>query len=435
MDSDLFSDREEHAASQPNAFGGRVLSVRELSRAIHKSLEGLGRLAIEGEVSQIKRAAAGHLYFDLKDLDAKVSCAIWRSALQSALRFDLKEGAKVVVHGRLDVYAPRGTYSLIVQRIEPKGVGEQLARLEALKNELKAQGWFDRRRPLPSMPRMIGLVTSRDTAALQDFLRTRSLRWPLYPVRLVHTAVQGAAAAADIASAIRRIDASGVDVIVVCRGGGSLEDLWCFNERVVAEAIHETSVPVVTGIGHETDTTLADLVADLRAHTPTDAAQTVIPERARLLLELERGREHLDTAISHAIDQREQRLQRIGGRLGLSLKARLERASGALMRGAGRLASHNPAMRLTQQRARLEQLGLRLLKGGARIPESAQQRLGLCEATLQATSPFRVLERGYSITRAEDGSVLSAAGAALPGSRIETILHQGRLISRVEEVK
>lgn len=432
MESDLFRDKDGNAA-QPGAFAGRVMSVRELSRVIHKSLEGLGRLAIEGEVTQIKRAAAGHLYFDLKDLDAKVSCAIWRSALSSALRFDLKEGAKVIAHGRLDVYAPRGTYSLIIQRLEQKGIGDQLARLEALKQELKELGWFDRRRPLPVMPRMIGLVTSRDTAALQDFLRTRSLRWPLYPVRLVHTAVQGNAAAPEIANAIRRIDASGVDVIVVCRGGGSLEDLWCFNERVVAEAIHAASVPVVTGIGHETDTTLADLVADLRAHTPTDAAQTVIPDRERLLEELERARQHLDTAVSNAISAREQHLERFGGRLGLSLRAKLERANAALARGAGRLAGRNPSVRLAQQRTRLEQLIIRLRRAGTLLAEPLKRRVDLCDARLQATSPFRVLERGYSITRTADGTVLTAAKGVAAGTQLETILHEGRLHSRVEE--
>jgi exodeoxyribonuclease VII large subunit len=431
VDSDLFHERGEGA--QPQAFGARVLSVRELTRAVHKSLEGLGRLAIEGEVTQIKRAAAGHLYFDLKDLDAKVSCAIWRSSLSTAVRFDLKEGAKVVAHGKLDVYAPRGTYSLIVQRLEQKGIGEQLARLEALKAELKALGWFDRKRVLPVMPGMIGLVTSRDTAALQDFLRTRSLRWPLYPVRLAHTPVQGAAAAAEIAQAIRRIDASAVDVIVVCRGGGSLEDLWCFNERSVAEAIHAASVPVVTGVGHETDTTLADLVADLRAHTPTDAAQTVIPDRARLLIELERGWQHLQTALEHVMERGEERLVRVGGRLGSSLQARLERAGTALARGAARLERHNPNLRLAQQRARLEQSGLRLSRAAARLCEPAQRRLALCEATVQATSPFRVLERGYSITRTLDGSVLKNAEQVAPGTPIETILHKGRLIARVEE--
>ncbi len=426
---------EEPSAAPSALFGSRVIAVRELTRAIKTSLDGFGRLAVEGEVTQIKRAAAGHLYFDLKDLDAKVSCAIWRSALPAALRFDLKEGAKVIAHGRLDVYAPRGTYSLIVQRLELRGIGDLLAKLEALKVELKARGWFERRRALPTMPRTIGLVTSRDTAALQDFLRTRSLRWPLYPVRLVHTSVQGAAAANEIAAAIRRIDQSGVDVIVVCRGGGSLEDLWCFNELPVAEAIWNTSVPVVTGVGHETDTTLADLVADHRAHTPTDAAQTVIPDKRALLDELERHAGFLGTAIEGALESRATRLEHASRALRFQASSLVDRPAARLSALATRVERHNP-------RARLEALSARLARAGVRLRHAAQAPLARVEkrveraaATLEATSPFRVLERGYSITRRADGRAVRSAAEVAPGERIESVLHQGTLESRVESVE
>jgi exodeoxyribonuclease VII large subunit len=415
--------------------GGRVIAVRELTRAIKSSLEGFGRLAVEGEVTGIKRAAAGHLYFDLKDLDAKLSCAIWRSSLPAALRFDLKEGAKVVAHGRLDVYAPRGTYSLIVQRLEPRGVGDLLAKLEALKAELKARGWFERRRPLPELPRVIGLVTSRDTAALQDFLRTRSLRWPLYPVRFVHTSVQGAAAANEIAAAIRRIDASGVDLIVLARGGGSLEDLWCFNELPVAEAIWNASVPVVTGVGHETDTTLADLVADHRAHTPTDAAQTVIPDRRALLEELERHAGYLGAGIEGVLETRATRLEHATRSLRFSAGALLDRPAARLAALATRVERHNP-------RARLEALGARLARAGVRLRNAAEAPLARAEkrlergaATLEATSPFRVLERGYSITRHADGTLVRRAGEVHTGELLESVLHEGLLVSRVESAR
>lgn len=426
-----FPDEPSGAAAP---FGGRVLAVRELTRAIKSSLDGFGRLAVEGEVTQIKRAAAGHLYFDLKDLDAKISCAIWRSALPAALRFDLKEGAKVIAHGRLDVYAPRGTYSLIVQRLEPRGVGDLLAKLEALKAELKARGWFERRRALPTLPRVIGLVTSRDTAALQDVLRTRSLRWPLYPLRLVHTSVQGAAAAAEIAAAIRRIDASGVDVIVIARGGGSLEDLWCFNELPVAEAIWNTSVPVVTGVGHETDTTLADLVADHRAHTPTDAAQTVIPDRRALLEELERQAGFLGTALDSAFEGRATRLEHAARALRFESARLIDRPAARLSALAARVERHNP-------RARLEALSARLARAGVRLRNAAQaplvrveKRVERAAATLEATSPFRVLERGYSITRRADGSAVRSAAEVAPGELLESVLHEGSLFARVESL-
>ena len=260
-----------------------VYSVGQLTRSVAERLGGLGRVAVEGELSELATPRSGHVYFKLKEEGAVLSCAVWRSQVRRAFAAEPKEGQQVVAHGRLDVYAPRGTYSLIVEKVEQRGIGALLAELEALKKELHQRGWFARERPLPLLPERVGIVTSRDGAALRDFLRTRSLRWPLYPVRLCHAPVQGPGAARAIAQAIQRLDASGVDLIVVARGGGSLEDLWAFNELPVAEAIWNCSVPVVSGVGHETDFTLADLVADHRAHTPTDAGQTVIPERAALV--------------------------------------------------------------------------------------------------------------------------------------------------------
>jgi exodeoxyribonuclease VII large subunit len=423
------------SGAQSELFGGRVIAVRELTRAVKSSLEGFGRLAVEGEVTGVKRAAAGHLYFDLKDLDAKVSCAIWRSTLPTALRFDLKEGDKVVAHGRLDVYAPRGTYSLIVQRLEARGIGELLAQLEALKAELKTRGWFERRRALPTLPRVIGLVTSRDTAALQDFLRTRSLRWPLYPLRFAHTPVQGAGAAPEIAAAIRRLDASGVDVIVLARGGGSLEDLWCFNELPVAEAIWNASVPVVTGVGHETDTTLADLVADHRAHTPTDAAQTVIPERRALQDELERLAGYLGTAVEGVLEARATRLEHATRALRFSGSALLERPATRLAALAARVERHNPRARLESLAARLARAGVRLRAAAEAPLARAEKRAERAAATLEATSPYRVLERGYSITRRADGTLVRRASDARPGETLESVLHEGLLVSRVESAR
>ncbi|MBM3992470.1 MAG: exodeoxyribonuclease VII large subunit, partial [Planctomycetes bacterium] len=285
-------------------------SVSYLTQRIRGALEGLGRISVEGEVSGGRPVASGHIYFDLKDIDAQVACVIWRSAAATALRQPLREGDKVVVHGKLEVYGLRGRYQIIVQRVEPAGLGSLLAQLERLKVDLKARGWLDRRRLIPKLPLRVGVVTSRDGAAFQDFLRTRSLRWPLYPVVLAHTSVQGAGAAALVAAAIRRVAASGVDVVVVTRGGGSVEDLWAFNELAVAEAIWECPVPVVSGVGHETDTTLCDLVADLRAHTPTDAATQVIPDRRALVDGLERLEGHLQEALAAQLEARRERIDR-----------------------------------------------------------------------------------------------------------------------------
>lgn len=445
-------------SSRPEGHGvpAEVWSVGELSRRIGDLVARLGRVRVEGEVSRVARAASGHVYFDLKDLDARVACKLWRSQVARALQRELIEGDRVIVHGRVDVYPPQGTYSLIVERVEPAGLGALLVALEALKVELRGRGWFDRHRPLPRFPRVIGVVTSRDGAALQDFLRTRSQRWPLYPIRLAHTPVQGQGAAAEIARAIARLDASGVDVIVVCRGGGSLEDLWAFNELAVAEAIHRASVPVVCGVGHETDTTLADLVADHRAHTPTDAAQTVLPDRTALLVALERAAGHLAQAMDALVSERELRLSRAGRARALREPGRLiavrqsallragrdlARATEAQLASAGtrsaallhRLERNTPRRLFESRAAHLLACGLR---ARARIEQrlaSSGEREHALGRQLEALSPLAVLRRGYSITTRQGSHIPLTRSAALQqGEVIETRLHGGALVSRVE---
>jgi exodeoxyribonuclease VII large subunit len=439
--------------------GPRVYTVAELTRDIKHALDRIGRVSVEGEITRIVHAASGHLYFDLKDIDAKIACTIWRSQVASALRFDVAEGMQVVAHGKLDVYGPRGTYSLNVQRLEQRGIGALLAQLEELKAELKKRGWFDRKRPLPAMPRVIGVVTSRDGAAFQDFLRTRSLRWPLYPVRLAHTSVQGAGAAREIADAIRRLDASRVDVIVLIRGGGSLEDLWAFNELAVAEAIFAASVPVVSGVGHETDVTLADLVADHRAHTPTDAAQTILPDRASLLADLESSANHLMQAMDEILADYEERIERaarspvlrdgswmLGERarsldhaeraLRLALTVIAGRADSRLERAAQRLQCHHPGLVLERWESALARLEPELVHACESGLDSIEQRLRIAERTLEATSPFRVLARGYSITRrAGDRAPLVSAAGLARGDVVETRFAAGSITSTVSEAR
>jgi exodeoxyribonuclease VII large subunit len=432
--------------------------VGQLTEAIARQIAHLGRVAVEGEVSGLKQAASGHLYFSLKDNDARLDCKLWQSRARKALNFRLEDGVKVVCHGRLDVYAPRGTYSLIVERIERRGLGELLARLEELKADLAGRGWFERARPWPALPTRIGVVTSRDADGWRDFLRTRSKRWPLYPLRLVHTRVQGPGAAREIASAIDRLDASGVDVICVVRGGGSLEDLWAFNELPVAEAIWRASVPVITGVGHETDTTLADLVSDHRAHTPTDAAQTVLPDRGRLEQQLERAGSYLVEAMERQLSRRTERLERLlakrtlrradwlleqrldatraaGQRLMTAGARRIEAAGAALDRRGGRLERQSPARRLARLEARLAGLGPRLLPVGRAPLEERERRLALLERALSAVSPLAVLGRGYSITRRADGSAVRGVENLAPGERLETLVAGGSLLSDVVELR
>lgn len=439
--------------------GERVVSVGALTRAIAGRMKAMGRLAVEGEVSRVTKAGSGHVYFTLKDEDAVLDCKIWRSVAGRALTAPLREGQRVVCHGALDVYAPRGTYSLIVERVERRGIGELLARLEELKAKLREKGWFDRSRPVPILPGTVGLVTSRNADALQDFLRTRSLRWPLYPVRMVHTRVQGEGASREIAAAIARLDASGVDAIVVARGGGSLEDLWCFNEFPVAEAIWNCSVPVITGVGHQTDTTLADLVADHRAHTPTDAAQTVIPDRRSLEDRIERAAGYLFEAMDRVLERRSERVlriaerrtlrsadwllderaaqvERLGRRLSLAGGRGLEQAAARLERAVGRLARQSPAARLARLEERLDGIGSRLVRAPQQPASHRSERVAVLARSLEAVSPYAVLRRGYSITRPLAGGPPLRSGAEVAkGTVVETLLADGRLVSEVTEAE
>ena len=438
------------------------LTVGELTSTINDKLAAFGRLAVVGEVSGVTKAASGHIYFKLKDRvrgsESVISAVVWRSAARESLKAMLEEGAELVCHGRLDVYAPRGTYSLIVDRVELRGLGALMQRYEELKQKLKEDGWFERSRELPPWPGLVGVVTSRDTAALQDFLRTRDLRWPDYPVRLAHAPVQGPGASAALAEQLRALDASGVDLIVVTRGGGSLEDLWAFNELPVLEAIRDASVPVVAGVGHETDTTLTDFVADHRCHTPTDAAQLVIPDRAALIERFERALANLGRGIDQHLERREERLVSLAKRPALRraerilapAKARLQRAGadlldagrGELEERRGRLALSAAGLRAGSPRAELERargqlaaIGRELFGRASAELSLRRARLDLAARALETTSPFAVLERGYSITRDASGRAVRSADELSEGAELETVLHSGRVASRVTSVE
>ena len=307
------------------------------------------------------------------------------------------------------------------------------------------------------MPNCVGVVTSRDAAALRDFLRTRTLRWAGYPVRLCHTPVQGPAAAKQIARAIDTLSTSGVDVVVVTRGGGSLEDLWCFNERVVAEAIWRSPVPVVVGVGHESDTTLADFVGDRRAHTPTDAAQIVFPDRAALTERIERVAGYLDRAVDDHLERRARSLNAcatsrvlsnpswILGDRERSLSALLRRSNlateGYLQRAASRVSNlearidrASPVTRLTIDSQRLLSLGRRLTRQAGLLPEKTERRMQFLARSLDAVSPLRVLGRGYSITTTKGGKALRDTAQVAMGDSIETRLAVGQVVSKVTRV-
>ncbi len=446
------ADESEATTEEAPAF-----TVSQLTREIEARLSQLGRVRVEGEVAGLRRASSGHVYFDLKEEGSLISCVVWRGQAGRALPASFDEGMQVLVRGKLDVYAPHGRYKLIVDRVEPLGVGALLAQLEELKREFKSAGKLDRRRTLPIFPRRIGVVTSRDGAALRDFLRTRSLRWPAYPVRLVHTLVQGPGADQAIAEAIGRLDQSGVDVIVVTRGGGSLQDLWCFNERSVADAIWSSSVPVVSAVGHESDTSLSDLVADFRAHTPTDAAQTVIPDRSVLYDRIERAGNRMIEAADDHIREREDRLERLANsrgladpgamlseraaslretrsRLELEMHRRLERSRERMQLARGAMERQSPSVRLARAFSRLELLGEKLIADGEKTLVRSGQRLELAARSLESISPLAVLGRGYSITSQGD-SVLVDTNTLSEDDLIETRLLRGSVLSRAVEIR
>lgn len=433
-------------------------SVSQVCAKASSALKDLGTVVVEGELSRISdHQASGHSYFDLKDASARVSCSLFRQSKAAALRgLALREGAQVRITGRLEIYGPQGKFSLVVSRVEAAGAGALMQEYERLKQELAARGWFERKRPLPPPPYTVGVVTSRGGAALQDFLRTRSQRWPGHPLVVAHAAVQGKGAAEEIARGIRALDAHGVDLVVVCRGGGSIEDLWAFNELPVLEAVWNCSKPVVSGVGHEIDTTLCDLVADLRAHTPTDAAEKVFPDLDALRDRLADLDADLGRAIDWTLAQRGQRLEQLASRpclkspqwflderaarlsrAGAALEERLRRlslgAEARLESVARRLESRSPKVELERRSARLELLRTRLQSAvGARC-ERLSSRLDTAARTLEAVSPLAVLGRGYSITFAEGGTKpLLRAADAPPGTVLTTRLADGELRSRTE---
>ncbi|MEJ2603396.1 MAG: exodeoxyribonuclease VII large subunit, partial [Gammaproteobacteria bacterium] len=357
-------------AEQPLAGAGRErpLTVSELNRDVRLLLETeLPRLWVEGEISNLARPASGHVYFSLKDDGAQIRCAFFRQR-QRGLGFRPENGQQVMVRGRVSLYEPRGDYQLIVEQVEEAGEGELRRRFEALKQKLAAEGLFDEgaKRPIPGLPRRIGIVTSPSGAAVRDILHVLARRFPAVPVIVYPTAVQGNAAAAEIAAALRTAGRRDeCDVLILARGGGSLEDLWSFNEEGVARAIRESPIPVVTGVGHEIDFTIADFAADLRAPTPSGAAELVVP------------------------DWREwsTRFDNAGRRLANGLGRRLEERSQALDRLARRLTLSSPARRLRNQREWLASLSRRLVVARAAVLARCHHRLDRLESRLLANSP------------------------------------------------
>ena len=393
-----------------------VLTVSELTHRIKDLVEASFSYAwVMGEISNCVRAASGHVYFTLKDENAQLRAVMWRSAAMR-VRFDLHDGLQVVAAGPLEVYAARGSYQIVVEQLIPQGIGALELAFRQLQEKLAAEGLFDpaRKRQLPRFPRRIALVTSPSGAAVRDMLQVMTRRWPAANIVIVPVAVQGEGAAPKIAAGILAAAAiPNVDVVITGRGGGSLEDLWAFNEEAVARAIAACPVPVVCGVGHEIDVTIADLVADRRALTPSEAAEIVVPnceEIAAVLLRLRR-------CLCAALCER-------AGRARMKLEA-----------VASRRVFTRPMQAIQDMAVRVDELDAVLKRTAARRFRELRDRADRAAGALDALSPLKVLRRGYSITLDRGGTVVRDAASLAPGEEIVSLFEKGRIRSRVEALE
>jgi exodeoxyribonuclease VII large subunit len=416
----------------------------------------IGAVWVEGEISGLRVHGSGHVYFALKDRGAQLAAVLWRSTAMK-LGFRLEDGTRVVCRGRFGIYPDQGRFQMQVEAIEPAGLGAAALALEQLKKKLAAQGLFalERKRPLPRFPRRIGVVTSATGAALRDIVRCIERRFPT-PVLLSPARVQGEGAAADIAEAIRRLyDRPGVDVIIVGRGGGSAEDLSAFQTEPVVRAIVHAPVPVISAVGHESDVTLADLAADVRASTPTAAAELAVPDRLALIEELGLLEARLRRDIRHVVDRRRLVLERLArriadparqlGRRRQQLDELVARAESALRTGwkrrarllgelEKRLAALHPREDIAKSKALLARLEPRGEAAVRRMLAARRRALETLAGRLDAMSPLKVLERGYAIVRTPSGEVVTGVGSVAVGDELEVRVARGELAVRVEKV-
>ncbi|TWT54095.1 Exodeoxyribonuclease 7 large subunit [Rubripirellula amarantea] len=400
----------------PETESPHSVSVSELTGHIKAILEGtFPSVWIAGEISDLVKARSGHLYFTLKDNDAQIRGIIWRSTAMR-LRDEIKEGQAVLCLGDVEVYAARGSYQLVVRQVQQQGLGPLQQKFEKLRAALHAEGLFsaELKKPLPAFPKRIGVITSPSSAAVRDFLKASQGRFRGTEIIVIPALVQGVGSVPSITQAIKAAHANslGLDVIVLTRGGGSLEDLWSFNEEAVVRAVAKSKLPIVSAIGHEIDITLCDLAADVRALTPTDAASQVLPDAERL---------------TQTVLELELRLRRISQFMITTRREELKRLeSSTVLR---------KPFEIIQLRSRLldewDQRARRAMESKLKL---AQARLVTAAASLSALSPLDVLTRGYSVTLDSEGNAIKEATKLKPGDAIQTRLHQGRVESTVVKV-
>ncbi len=437
----------------------KVLSVAELTRSIRGTLETkFGAVWVQGEVSNYKLHPSGHQYFTLKDQRAQIACVIFRNAM-APLRVPLTDGAQVQIYGNVSVFEARGQYQLSVQIVQARGAGLLQAKFEALKRKLEAEGLFDtaRKRALPKFPKHIGIITSSSGAAIRDMLNVLKRRAPAVHILINPVRVQGIGAAAEIATAIREFSAPNdswppLDLIVIARGGGSIEDLWEFNEEIVARAIFHSAIPIVSAVGHEIDFTIADFVADLRAPTPSAAAELIVPDFIEVNRRIEELASCLDRCLRSFLTHQQTRLRFLSERalarelikrirdaqqqvdltresLRRGLRQSIGDARARLANFAGVIRSRNPRRELIALRKGFTDLGKRFRAVAPRSIEQARQRFAQVEGILRALGPEGTLRRGYSITTDGDGKIIQSVKLVRPKMKIRTRVSDGEFNS------
>ena len=393
---------------------GKIYKVHEITQILQGILQSepiLQDLWLEGEISNLGRPSSGHVYFTLKDNNSQIQCAIFRSAA-SRLRFPLQNGDAVLVNGRLTIYDARSQYQIIGERVVPAGVGELQLAFERLKEQLASEGLFDpiHKKPLPKFPQKIGLITSATGAAIRDILRMLQKRYPAVEVLLFPTLVQGEDAAAEIVHAIACMNRlPGIDLLIVGRGGGSIEDLWAFNEEIVARALFKSHIPTVSAVGHETDITIADLVADHRAPTPSAAVENIVPDQEELRQQLAAIRYNLVRSIAGRIDAVRTKLENIQSRI-------------------------PPTHRIdaiNRLRQAIDQLDDRGQRGAVQQLKGKQRAWQIAAAQLDTLSPLATLARGYSICKDSSGNTVTDAAQVVVGEEVHLRLSRGQLACRV----
>lgn len=395
----------------------QTFSVRDITRHIYDLLEcdkKLRRVRVQGEVSNLTKAASGHWYFTMKDAAAQLRCVMFRREAQR-VRLPVKAGDEIVVRGRIGVYEARGEYQLYADQIEAVGgLGDLYRQFEALKAKLDAEGIFDaaRKAPIPEFPRQIGIVTSPTAAAWQDMQNVLRRRFPLARLVLSPTPVQGKDAARQIVTALQALNRrSDIDVIIIARGGGSMEDLWCFNDEGVARAVAASQIPVISGIGHEIDFTIVDFAADLRAPTPSSAAELATPNQEDLWMDLDRQANRLDTLFGSRLTDRRQ----------------------TLLQAQRGLAYATPMKAVQAAQQQLVQCKGRLRRAISHDLERLGERLVASVNALDAASPASILARGYAAVRDEDGNLIRSASQVSTRQRLTVQLHEDQIKVRVED--